>query len=202
MTALVLPKFVEAPDYFSDVYARPLSADDSLFFRHLRLEALKREGHLFGGRPLGVIDEIHSAITSYETEHALPLDWWKTICTVGKDRAAFGLFDEDDLIGITMAYAWDRDKNCQTAIYRGTYIKPSYRGKGLSHDLAQLRKEWAARRFNEVVFFIREDNAVSRNINEGHGEVYLRTEHMLCADGQYADWRWYRLGFKELALGS
>jgi hypothetical protein len=182
--------------YRSEFHVRALAPNDCESFRNLRLEALKCEGHLFGGIPLGSIQEGKWGDTTYEIEREHPLDWWRRICAEDRDHNVFGLFDKDILIGITMVFPWNRGGAKRTAVYRGSYIEPSYRGYGLSHMLGELRRDWTARHFDDLVFFIREDNRISRNINEGYGETYLRTESMFCADGKLSNWRWYNLKLK------
>lgn len=161
--------------------ARALNANDVTAFRAIRLEALQIDGNIIG--------------PSYEEENKLTDDQWRQRCTETNDSCFFGLFDQDQLIGIMSAKKWDEDKEGRTVLWGSTYLKSEYRGRKIAEKLYKVRLEWTKRnpnQFRRAVFFIHEENIRSREIHEKQGAKYMFTKSMQWwASGPIALWHWY-----------
>jgi RimJ/RimL family protein N-acetyltransferase len=162
-------------------FVRALTESDYRDFREVRLEALRLDGRYFA--------------TSYEEERNYTNDQWRHLSTESLDNCVIGLFDGEELIGITRVAKWDEDQHGHTALFGRSYIKPEYRGKGLAALLYEARLDWARHnpQFKRAVVFHREGNTVSKHINERYGARYWMTRPMQWADGQTADGFWYQI---------
>jgi hypothetical protein len=163
----------------SCVYARVLLPGDAHKLREVRLEALRKDGHLFA--------------SSYEIESEFPFENWEWKCTEDSKHCVIGLFDGTDLIGISLVLQYDNDTSGKTGLLGQSYIKSEYRGKGLGNLLYSARMKWILERssFENAVVYVREGNDVSTALNRKAGAQYLESKEMMCGDGQVALWHWY-----------
>jgi GNAT superfamily N-acetyltransferase len=158
---------------------RPLSADDSVRFKAVRLEALHLDAKVFAA--------------SCEEEERITDAEWRERATPRYDHCWFGVFKNGHLVGITQALTWCGDKSGQTALFRSSYLMPEYRGEGAASSLCRIREEWALKNssYTAAMLFHREGHWVATVI-EDFGAVYSHTETMRFADGAYAPALWYR----------
>ncbi len=107
---------------------RRLMPDDWQANREIRLEALaKHPGNYF--------------TTLAEAEARTEADWRAMLNS--PTLVTFGLFDGDALAGLTAVYIADEDPSGRTAGFAMSYIRPAWRGQGLSALLHRTRLDWA-----------------------------------------------------------
>jgi RimJ/RimL family protein N-acetyltransferase len=172
MSAVIQQDF---PRTASAITVRTLNESDATALRNIRLYCLKTEGELMG--------------PTYESEASKSLAEWRDAARETADKALFGMYDGDRLIGIMRAMRYDD----QTALWGMTYVLPEYRGAGLSAPLYQARQEWSARRYKRAVFFIRADNKRSRDIHLKHGARFVETRPNSWPDRPPIMWNWYEV---------
>lgn len=159
----------------SELTIRALGAADWESVRDIRLLALKSERGMF--------------CSSYELESEyLPERWQADLADFidrARDRRVFGLFDAAELIGITGVWTWKDDPTAQTAIFGWSYIKPAYRGRGLTAHLYRARLDWVAARphFKRIVVSHRKSNESSRRAIQRFGFVPIGDVDRLWPDG-------------------
>ena len=146
------------------IYTRPLETFEWEVFRDFRLRALQASPGVFS--------------SSYQEEaNTTPEEWQRTVR--GPTHQVFGLFDREDLIGITAVFTWRGDPSGETAVLAMSFIFPEYRGRGLSRLLYEARLGWirSVGTFKRVVVSHRESNDVSRRAKPG--TVFYRPgEHL------------------------
>jgi RimJ/RimL family protein N-acetyltransferase len=128
---------------------RALRPDEWERFRDFRLAALRESPGLFFN-PLA-------------KEAAYPdVHWQNTLKDSG--CRVFGLFDGEDLIGLTGAFTDGDDPSGQTALVAMGYVAPSHRGRGLSHLLHEATMAWITSQpqFRRIVISHRQSNLASR----------------------------------------
>lgn len=160
------------------VHIRPLRHSDWEAFRDFRLAALLAEPGVFS--------------SSYEKEVDYPpRRWQRTI--LGPTNQAFGLFDGEEFVGITAVFTHRDDPSGETAHLAMSFIKPEYRGKGLSGMLYEARLEWVAAhpKFNKIVVSHRASNEASRRANQRYGFVPIGREPHTWPDGETEDQVFY-----------
>jgi RimJ/RimL family protein N-acetyltransferase len=125
------------------ITSRQLSATDWEIYRDLRLEALK-------GHPGYFLPSKDETLFSES-------DWRQRL---GNPNAAtFGLFSGTEIIAISSIARENNHPAVERAFLVGTYIKKSFRRKGLSERLFQLRLEWAKEHnIKTLLLEHREDN--------------------------------------------
>jgi len=162
---------------------RPLSSSDMSAFRAIRLEAIQSDPSVFAA--------------SYEEEKARTAQQWRELAKETNERCWIGVFNEGELVGITAAMKWTGDASGKSAIFRSSYVKPEYRGRGLASKLCDARAEWADKNgYNVAMLFHREGHWIAKVVKE-FGGVYHHTEPMRFADGSTANAIWYK---KDLTL--
>jgi len=111
----------------------------------------------------------------------------------------FGLFDGENLIGITGVFTRREDPSGQTALLVMSYIEPAYRARGLSDLLYRARLDWirASRRFRTVHVSHRASNEASRRANQRHGFVKTGAKPIQWPDGTVEDEIHYELTLGE-----
>lgn len=100
---------------------RRLTPQDAIAFKDLRLAGLRAEPSSFGA--------------SYETEKGQPLTQVEQRLTLMPDRAVFGAFDGDALVGVVGLAREAGAKFAHKAFVWGMYVTPACRGQGLSRLL-------------------------------------------------------------------
>lgn len=164
---------------------RELTPFDAEELREIRLESLRHYGAIF--------DNFH------KKESEKPLSYWIEQSTQTPDHCFFGLFDEDELIGVMAARKWEERPDDRIAFWWGNYTKPAYRGIGAARSLYQLRAAWTARQgFKTAVFYILDGAARPTEIMLKHGAVKTHSEPMRFFDGPEALWNWYEITQRKL----
>lgn len=157
---------------------RPFEYEEWQLYRDLRLEALKAHPNFFS--------------STYAKEKTFKeSDWCARVQSA--DCVVFGLFANDEAIGCVGIYA--PKETPDSPHLWGTYLKPEYRGLGLSGPLyqtliayAQSRKDWA-----RIVVSHRKLNAASGAASKLNGFQYTHTESTAWPDGKTEDQLFYEL---------
>ncbi len=151
----------------------------------IRLEALQQDPTVFGG--------------DYSTENQFSNDEWRLRATPGQ-RCMFGLYDVDQIIGLTGVLTDRDDASGQTACLIASYIRPTYRGQGLAKLLYQARLQWIAaqNRFTTVITSHRAGNEASRRANQQWGFEHWKTADKTWPDGLTAPEIFYRLAVEDI----
>jgi RimJ/RimL family protein N-acetyltransferase len=152
-------------------------------FSMIRLQALTECPGMFG--------------SSFEVESKYTPDEWKKWMQ-DDGRIMFGLFEKEEPIGMTgIVTSWD-DPACGVMI--ASYIKPDYRGQGLSSLLYEARMGWAKAypAWKKLMVGHREGNEASRRANQRHGFAYTMREATDWPDGTRADVVRYEIDLEQL----
>ena len=149
-------------------------------FRSMRLRVLRLEP--------GVFASPHDAEANKSRA-----EWQDVIA--GPDHQAFGLFDQERLVGITACFTWREDASQQNELLAMSFIEPAYRGRGLSSLLYEHRLEWIRERpqFRRVVVSHRASNPVSRRANQRHRFIETGRRPRTWPDGCVDDEVFYEL---------
>jgi len=162
-----------------DLAIRTLGADDVLAFRAIALEALNRDGHFFA--------------TDLAREAMRHPQGWVALCAETPDRAAFGAFAGDQLLGIMAARAWEEDPSGNTVCWGSAFVQPARRRTGIGRFLYGTREQWSKQRgFASAVMAIRADNARSIAVHAANGAVRFGETTMRYADGTDGATFWFR----------
>jgi RimJ/RimL family protein N-acetyltransferase len=102
---------------------------------------------------------------SYDEEAPLSDDHWIALATGDESRQVFGLFDGQELIGISAVYTDRDDPSGRTAGFGMSYVLPAYRCQGLGARLYEARLAWVRSRptFVRVTVGHRRSNEASRH---------------------------------------
>ena len=168
----------------TSISVRPLDRSEWLAFKDLRLLALRDTPGVFA--------------LSYEQEaKRSPEEWQETI--QGPSHQVFGLFDSQRLIGITASFTWQGDPSGETAVLAMSFIRPEYRGHGLSRLLYDARLDWIRRQpqFKRVVVSHRASNEASRRANQRHLFHLTGRSQRTWPDGATEDEIWYELRIRD-----
>jgi RimJ/RimL family protein N-acetyltransferase len=160
---------------------RALDASEWRALREIRLFALQTEPGVF--------------FASYDGELALADDeWQRRIAGVG--CIIFGLFAGNDLIGITGVVADRDDPTGKTAVLVMSYIRPEYRGRGLTAILYEARLKWIASQpqFTRTIVSHRASNEASARAIRQHGFILIDRIPRTWPDGTDDDEVRYTLG--------
>ncbi len=156
---------------------RLFDADEATAYKAMRLEALLSEPGMFGN--------------SFEKESDFP-EAHRSGMLTNPDRGCFGLFYNEELIGITSLI---RNKDLrQQAYLTQSYIRKAHRGKGLSRMLYDARLGWArANGLQSLIIGHRESNLASKKANQHYGFRFTHREPRLWPDGIQEDMLYYTL---------
>jgi len=134
---------------------------------------------------------------SYDEVATWSEEFWQTEIK-GADHQIFGLFDGQNLIGITAAFTWRGDQSGKTALLAMSFIAPEYRGRGLSRRLYDARLNWIAGQpqFRRVIVSHRASNEVSRKANQRYGFVQTKRVAYTWPDGVTEDEIFYELALE------
>lgn len=137
-----------------NITIRQLKLEDWQDFKLIRLHALKESPQSFGAK-------YEKAITKSKENWEDPLKH--------SDRALFGLFDDKKIIGLGFIRVSEENTN-EAGLYMA-YIRPEYRGKGLSKKLYEARIEWALKRKDIDTIFTYNyiDNKAAQAMNKAFG---------------------------------
>lgn len=141
-------------------HIRQFAPEESDIYKTIRLEALQLEPGMFSN--------------SYVLEAAFPDENWIRSLS-DPDMARFGLYSDDELIGLTSIVINKEDKD--EAYMTQSYIRKAHRGKGLSGILYEARIAWA-KQHNVKRLHIghRESNIASKAANQKFGFIYKYRE--------------------------
>jgi len=152
-------------------------------FKNFRLMALKVNPESFAS---SYADEVTKT----------PEEWQDTV--QGSDHQVFGLFENEDLIGITACFTWREDPAGETALLAMSFVKPEFRDRGLSRLLYEGRLDWirSRKQFKRVVVSHRLSNDISRRANQRHGFVFTGRIPRKWPDGSREDEAFYEMRLK------
>ncbi len=155
----------------SNVYYRPLTADDYKAYKELRCAALSSE-------------DARSFVKGDKPEENRTDAEWKNVCTETFDQkkrgktVAIGAFyhgeQGEKLVGSALAERWDGDKTGNTAYYRAIYVLPEFRKGGVGEKIERLLDVWAIKHgYLRSLFTVRadKDKWLQRQISVFGGEI-------------------------------
>ncbi|WP_118951029.1 GNAT family N-acetyltransferase [Taibaiella helva] len=156
---------------------RKLDLTDLEAYKRLRLEALEQESSVFS--------------STYEREAAFATGDWEQRLN-NPQSASFGLFHDQELVGITGIVITDPGK-CEATLV-ASYIRKHHRGKGLSALLYRERIAWARDiGLKQIIVSHRGGNEASRRANQHFGFRFTHEEMMQWPDGVIAANVYYQL---------
>jgi RimJ/RimL family protein N-acetyltransferase len=161
---------------------RRLFHEDVEIYKAMRLEALQLEAGVFG--------------SSYSRENVFTNEQWLSRLT-GQNTAFFGLFYQQELIGITgIVIDWD-DKELAHMVQ--SYIRKAHRGRGLSRLYYDARLQWARNYpgLKIVRTGHRESNITSKAANQHYDFKFAYRESTDWPDGTTEDVLYYDLKLKD-----
>ncbi|PQJ11265.1 hypothetical protein CJD36_005525 [Flavipsychrobacter stenotrophus] len=163
----------------NDNYAiRPFIATDVWAYKAMRLEALLYDPGMFGNS--------HALETTFTDQQ-----WMDRVSN--PLSCCFGLYYNDELIGITSIIVTDKNKPVD-AYMTQSYIRKPYRGNGLSRMLYDARIAWAAaHNIKRLLIGHRAGNIISKAANQHYGFVYSYSEPRTWPDGTTEDMLYYQL---------
>lgn len=164
----------------NSIVIRALEKSEWEVFRDFRLSALKAAPGVFA--------------FSYDESVTWPDERWQDSIK-GPVHQVFGLFDKNNIIGITAVFTDRDDPTGETALLAMSFISPSYRGRGLSRMFYEARLDWirAQPQFRRVLVSHRKSNEISRRANQRYGFVHLKTVPKAWPDGETEDELFYQL---------
>ncbi|WP_068397663.1 GNAT family N-acetyltransferase [Pedobacter cryoconitis] len=146
-------------------------------YKSIRLEALQTNPAMFG--------------SSYLKESAYSQGEWVSFLENDK-RAIFALYAMEALIGLT-GVILDKDEATNAVLF-ASFIKPEYRGKGLTKLFYQARIDWAqSKNCKLITVSHRAGNEISKAANQRFGFKYVNSKNVDWPDGTYADELFYSL---------
>lgn len=165
------------------VSIKQLAENDWRLLSEIRLKALQSDPSVFG--------------SNYELESKFTQNEWRSRLQ-SDDSAIFMIFDEETPIGMTGVSVIRDDPTQRTAIYRGSWLAPAFRQKGLSDLMYRTRIEWAKARpgIERIIVSHRASNVASKYANQKHGFVFTRTHEKIRTDGKLEDEVCYELKLK------
>lgn len=135
-------------------------------YKEIRLEALRTEPSKFGSN--------YAKEASYSNA-----DWCSLL--ENENRAIFGLYHFDSLIGLTGVALFNGDPS--KAIFFSSFVQPHHRGRGLSALFYKERINWAKQKgCASILVSHREGNDVSRAANQRFGFEFTHAEDVLWPD--------------------
>jgi RimJ/RimL family protein N-acetyltransferase len=165
---------------------RQLQEGNWTLLRDIRLKGLKSDPGVFG--------------SNFQKESAMTESDWRGWLT-NSDSGIFGVFSEDDIIGMTGIAIYKDDPSGKTAILWGSWLEPPYRSKGVSQLMYQTRIDWARKHpvCEKIVVSHRASNVASGKANQKHGFVFTHKETKEWPDGQADDHLFYELKLNKVS---
>jgi ribosomal protein S18 acetylase RimI-like enzyme len=165
------PDFLGISETVMPYHLRLLTADDAPRFRALRLEALQRCPHAFGG--------------SYADEAGRTLDEVKARLAA---TAVFGALVEGELCGLAGFAAPPLEKKRHKGTLWGVYVRPGVRREGLGSALIAAVIGHARERCEQLHTAVVLDNHPARTLYRKLGFTPYGIEpRALKVDGRYLD---------------
>jgi RimJ/RimL family protein N-acetyltransferase len=164
---------------------RALIPDDWRIVKELRLHALQTNPGIFSGH--------------YADESIKPEEYWRETVD-GNNKQVFGLFDGEILIGITAVFTWREDPMGQTGVMAYTFLKPEYRGQGLTKLIYEARISFALKHlpWKKLVIGHRDGNEPSRRAMLKNGFTFTHITRKIWPDGVEADEYHYEMDLNRL----
>lgn len=162
---------------------RQLTEADWELYRDIRLTALQSDPSSFG--------------STYVHEFEFTPEKWQYPLQ-DQNSAIFGLFEDNQIIGMTGIFIPKTDSTQTTAKLFGSWISKNYRNQGLSSHLYQPRIEWAKSHptINKIIYTHYDYNKASESAGKKHGFTITHTEKT--NDGKIEVW--YELWVKPKPL--
>lgn len=162
-------------NFKSGIYSiRQLMENEANLYKSMRLEAIQTEPAMF-------------RCTTPAEADLTDAQWLERI----KDpRAVFGLFANEELVGMTSILLLNEEEG-----YMGqSYIQKEHRRKGLSTLFYKIRMAWAlSRQLKRLSVSHRESNLISKAANQRFGFRYSHREPCNWLDGSTEDVLYYLL---------
>jgi len=156
---------------------RPFLESEVMLYKAMRLEALQIEAPVFG--------------STYEREVAFNEHQWMERIT-NKGAGCFGLFCNDELVGITGLHIDGDDSSL--AHMTQSYICKAHRGKHLSRMFYDIRIKWANNhQLKTLRIGHKESNIISKAANQRYGFTYVYSEPHIWPDGSKENILYYEL---------
>jgi GNAT superfamily N-acetyltransferase len=159
---------------------RALSSADAEAYKELRTKAVTEQDRRY---------------FYVDPEKELAQDW-RAVCAETCDKALFGAFDGNRLVGAMASTLWERDATGKTAYYRAAYVLPEFRHTFVTKALINMIDNWAIKHHcDKAVYAIREDNKnwIEKQIK--NGAAIIGDEPMRFADGSTAKTYWLQRRF-------
>ncbi|KVL48611.1 GNAT family N-acetyltransferase [Burkholderia territorii] len=158
------------------ITTRLLDAADAARFQTVRLRAVDTAPTSF--------------LPTLAEEAAVPIDEFATRITPTHERAVFGAFDGDTLVGITGVRRDARAKIAHKATIWGVFVDPAYRGRGIAQSLldnatAHAEQAWQCK---QLMLCVNAVNGAAERLYASQGFVRFGTEpRSLLVDGRFYD---------------
>lgn len=164
-----------------EIEVRLFTPDEWVFYRGVRLKALKTDPAVFG--------------SAYEKEFMRPDDAWQE-ALARDDLGVFGIFHYGDVIGMTGIYIDSTDP--AVAGLWGSWLEPAWRGKGISEKMYEARINWAREHpsVKRIRVSHRESNTASKAANQKHGFKFTHARDKIWSDGVSEPELFYELAVK------
>jgi len=135
-----------------DFSVRLLTADDAEAMKQIREEALRLHPESFSADP--------------DSEARLTVeDWRKRL----EQRACFGAFRNDKLVGIAGYAPKEQKKMAHTGEFGSMYVRKDSRGTGAADALIEAALEHAAECVEQLTLMVTAENARAIKLYERHG---------------------------------
>lgn len=155
---------------------RVLYKEDAEQFQRLRLDSLIKEPTSFA--------------SSYEEELHRSLDEIKKRIPENEDSFIYGLFNEENLVGMTGFHREDKMKFKHKGFIWGVYIAEEYRGKGYSKQMLEytLSKAKKISGLKQIQLTVAATNNSAKKLYESYGfQTFGYEKEALFVDGFYLD---------------
>ncbi len=161
---------------------RKFEEEDWEIFKKIRLKALQSDPGVFG--------------SNYQQEAGMPDDYWHDL--IKDQNARFGVFNDGEIIGMTGIAIYRDDPTGKTAILWGSWLKPDFRGKGISDQMYKARIAWAENHpvCERIIVSHRASNLASKHANQKHGFIFTHRKIREWPDGTTEDELFYELKVK------
>ncbi len=171
---------------FRELAFRTLRPDDAVAYQRLRVKAITEKDRRF-------------FYINPEEELSQSSGDWRAVCTETCDRAMFGAFVGDKLVGAMSATIWDSDATGKTAYFRAAYVLPEVRHTSITKTLCTMHDNWATEHGCEkAVYAIRSDNTCWIEKQIKNGAKIIADEPMRFADGTTAQTYWLERRLEKL----
>ncbi|MDF2518420.1 MAG: hypothetical protein K0R59_3716 [Sphingobacterium sp.] len=145
----------------------PVQRED---YKKIRLEALHTDPGVFG--------------SNYQREAAYSQQDWVALLE-NENCAMFGLYDQDDIVGLT-GVVMDRN-DASNAILIASFVREPHRGKGLSKLFYRTRIAWAREKgCARITVSHRAGNESSKAANQAFNFTYTHSREVEWPDGTVA----------------